>query len=330
MFPEGSPERQTLINRVKAGCAAQSRQIDKTKIGQNVKEMATVCRQYQHISEDDTDEIKEYKEFINSILADKKPYFFRYKYGQTDKEYKDYIKQQEEDCSLRFAMPLEDLFKIPENELTEEQRVFIEIYNKKMPVVMSNCVMNRICWYIESVDFTIRQKVRSFEQFDYRILQSENFLPNKKVYEQIFEVVANTIQEWNLRKGEKIKKGALQDKAKRKLQDFDKDAEYAALKAKLEDVCPNEESLANHLVQLFYEDKNGWNKNILWKMVGRQIYENIRNKTTYCYFPKKNEHGSLEFLYENYSIEKIDLDKVKEDEDVMDALEQEMETLYND
>ena len=49
-FAEGSRERITLENRLKAGCAAQSRQIDKTKIGENVKTLGTVCKQFQHIT----------------------------------------------------------------------------------------------------------------------------------------------------------------------------------------------------------------------------------------------------------------------------------------
>ena len=144
-FPEGSKERLVLESRVKAGCAAQSRQIDKTKIGENVKELATVCRQFQHIKEEDSEEIKEKKEFLNSILADRKPYFFRYKYRQTDKEYRDYIAQKNEDCHQHFRITLDELLAMPESEMTQEQKDFKDYYNRFIPVVTSKCVMNKIC-----------------------------------------------------------------------------------------------------------------------------------------------------------------------------------------
>ena len=40
-FEQGSEEYKLLNNRIKMCCAAQSRQIDKTKIGENVKSEAT-------------------------------------------------------------------------------------------------------------------------------------------------------------------------------------------------------------------------------------------------------------------------------------------------
>lgn len=315
MFPKGSKEREVLESRVKAGCASQSRQIDKTKIGENVKELATVCRQFQHIEDEDADEVKEKKKFLNSILADKKPYFFRYKYRQTDKEYREYLIQKNEDCHQHFRITLDELLALPEDELTEEQKEFKDYYYRFIPVVVTNCVMNKICWYIESIDFDIKAKVRSSEKFDYRTLQSENFeLKDKKLYEQIYELVVKTVKEWNNSRTEISKEANLKN-PKGKENNFNKEIEYAKLRSALEDLCPNDEIVTNYLVQLFYVDKLSLNKNILWELYGRQIYENVRSKTNSCYFPKKNENGSIEFLYEKYSIEKVDLNAIEEDKE---------------
>lgn len=323
MFPEGCKEREVLESRVKAGCAAQSRQIDKTKIGENVKELATVCRQFQHIEDEDTEETKEKKRFLNSILADKKPYFFRYKYRQTDKEYREYLIQKNEDCHQHFRITLDELLALPEDELTEEQKEFKDYYYRFIPVVITNCVMNKICWYIESIDFDIKAKVRSSEKFDYRTLQSENFeLKDKKLYEQIYEIVVKTVKEWNNSRTEIAKEASLKN-PKGKENNFNKEVEYAKLKESLEDLCPNDEIVTNYLVQLFYVDKLSLNKNILWELYGRQIYENVRSKTNACYFPKKNENGSMEFLYEKYSIEKVDLNAIEEDKE--EEIEKEFE-----
>ena len=59
------------------------------------------------------------------------------------------------------------------------------------------------------------------------------------------------------------------------------------------------------MVYLFYVDKPSYNKAVLWNIVGKQIYETVKSKTTSFYFPEKNPNGSLEFLYEKYSIERV-------------------------
>lgn len=282
---------------------------DKTKIGQNVKELATICRNFQHIEETDDEETVAKKKFYNSILADKKPYFFRYKYTQTDKELKHYLKKREEKLKNKFgnAWSLERLLNSPEEELNDEQKEFKRQYYDFLPVVDSDCVMNRISHYIESIDFEIKKKVRSSDAFDYRVLQSENFMVNKKIYEQIYRIVDEHIKNWaSTKKNE--------DKTKKAEEVFEKNVFYFKLKESLEGVCSDDSVLANHLVTLFYVDKPSYNKRILWDICGKQIYENIKGKTKSCYFPKKNPYGSLEFLYEKYSIEKVDFQEISEED----------------
>lgn len=279
--------------------------------------MATVCRQFQHVKEGDSAETIKEKRFLNSILADRKPYFFRYKYRQTDKEYRDYITQKDEDCHQHFRISLEELLAMSESEMTQEQKEFKDYYNRFLPVITSKCVMNKICWYIESIDFNIKKKIRSFEKFDPRTLQSGNFVPNdKKLYEQVYELVTNTIKKWNSMKGTLAKDSNIKNPTKSSGSVFNRENEYLALKMALEELCPNDETMSNYLIQLFYVDKPSLNKNILWELYGKQIYENIRSKVNVCYFPKKNSLGSMEFLYENYSIEKVDLCLVRDSEEL--------------
>ena len=247
-------------------------------------------------------------------MVDKKPYFFRYKYNTLNKEYNEYIKKTKEDCEIRFCISFDELLQIPDEDLTDEQREFIRLYKKYLPIVDSNCVMNRVCKYIESIDFHIKQRVRSSQDFDYRILLTENFAPNKALYSQICEEMFDTINSWEVKKKNQEKRvcrPSNSDKYENKNK-FDKDNEYALLKQRLEGICSNEEMLANHLVYLFYVDKPSYNKNILWALVGRQIYEIVKAKTSSFYFPKKNPNGSLEFLYEKYSIERIVIPKEEE------------------
>ena len=307
-FKEGSRERVTLENRLKAGCAAQSRQIDKTKIGENVKTLGTVCKQFQHITQEDTTEQIEEKMFYNSILADRKPYFFRYKYNFLNKEYNEYVKKANENAQIRFSMTLNELLEKQKSgaELDSNEEAFLMYFNKFMPVIDSDCVMNRICKYIEGVDFKIKQKVRSSYDFDYKTLMGQNFNINKKLYSRIRMEIEETFKEWDklvkINSNNNIEKNSTHDNISKK---FDREVEYILLKNRLEEICSNEEQLTNHLIYLFYEDKPSLSKTTLWNLVGKQIFENIKNKTQFFYFPIKNSNGTLEFLYENYSIERI-------------------------
>ena len=223
---------------------------------------------------------------------------------------KHYLKKRDEKLKNKFgnAWSLERLLNTSEDELTEEQKEFKKQYYDFLPVIDSDCVMNKISHYIESIDFEIKKRVRSSDAFDYRMLQSENFMVNKKIYEQIYRKVDEYIKSW-------ANSRIASDRTKLKDEMLDKQAKYFTLKEALEEICPNDEVLTNHLITLFYEDKPSYNKGILWECYGKQIVENLKAKVKSCYFPKKNSNGTLEFLYENYSIEKVDFDKVAEEEE---------------
>ena len=250
--------------------------------------------------------------FYNSILADKKPYFFRYKYNFLNKEYNEYIKKNNENSIIHFSITLKELLDRRDNgeELTPEQQTFLMYFDKFLPVINSDCVMNRICKYIENIDFRIKQKVRCSHDFDYKTLMSNNFSINKKLYIKIKDEIEETFKKWDkVAKdsiGKTLEKNSNNDNINKK---FNREIEYALLKGKLEEICSNEEQLANHLVYLFYEDKPSLSKATLWNLVGKQIFENIKGKNEYFYFPIKNPNGTLEFLYENYSIERVAISK---------------------
>ena len=68
------------------------------------------------------------------------------------------------------------------------------------------------------------------------------------------------------------------------------------------------------MVYIFYVEKQSLNKSVLWSLVGKTIYEIIKSKTNSFYFPMKNSNGSIRFLYDNYSIEKVILSELEEED----------------
>lgn len=326
LWKQGSKERQLLEDRVRMCCASQSRQIDKTKIGENVKALVPHWTQFQHIKEEDTQEEMDKKNFLNSILADRKPYFFRYKYNHLNKEINQYVTKANQNAQTRFHISLKELQAIPISDLTSEQEQFLYYHEKFMPVIDSPCVMNKICHYIESVDFEIKKKVRSSQGFDYTSLLSSNFVLDKKFLKEIQKIVEENIELWRqllVRKnslgiGFYTNSDIENENTKKFDENFkaDKELKFQVLKSQLEDICSNEERLTNHLIYLFYVEKPSLNKSYLWNLVGKQIYENVKEKTRSFYFPFKNPNGSLKFLYENYSIERVLVEDLDEEEEL--------------
>ena len=182
--------------------------------------------------------------------------------------------------------------------LTEEEKTFLFYYRKNLPVIDSDCVMNKICKYIESIDFHIKQKIKTKQDFDYKILLSDSgFEINKKIYEDIYNIIEKTFKEWE---------AILQDREKTKYDTSllpyacgtktDKEFRYQSLMRDLEEVTSNEEQLTNHLVYLFYVGKPSYSKATLWNLVGKQIYKNILNKKSMVYYPVKDVNGDINIL----------------------------------
>lgn len=317
MFSPDSAEYKQLSDRIKAGCAAQSRQIDKTKIGEAVKTLGTICKQFQRTNPEDDMETRIKKDFYNRILADKKPYFFKYKYKALNKELNEYDKKHDELAQLHYSKSLKEIKAQDPHTLTPEEQTFLYYYEKFLPVVDSDCVMNKICKYIENIDFHIKQKVRSNSEFNYKSLQSESFTINKKLYEKIKAEMESTLKQWeelSKNKTSKVEK-SLTGKTQSK---FDKDVEWSSLKSRLEEITSNEEALANHLIYFFYEEHPSLSKATLWGLVGRQIYENIKSKVREYDFPVKDEYGNIEFLYEKYQVQHLYVsDDEEEAEDII-------------
>lgn len=313
VYPKDSEEYNLISNRIKMCCASQSRQIDKAKIGRKVKGIVPMWRMRQKIFEEDSQEEKNKKEFYNSILCDKKPYFFRYKYDYLDKGYKSYIKAKTEDCLLKFDKPLSEVL---ENPQTEEEQVFKNKYYRFLDIVDSDCVMNMLCHYIENIDFSIKQKVRSSQGFDYHDLMDMSVVVSDEEYKKITQKTLNTIKEWAAKQKELT---VIQKKYGRTGLKYDdeevnaKDLAIKVLKDDLLEINSNERIITNALVKLFYEEKVSLNKNLLWKICGKQIAFNLQKKTSTIYFPVKDKSGTLEYLYENYSVQRYDLTKLGEE-----------------
>lgn len=177
-FGKDSQEYQLVKSRLKQCCKAQSAQIDKAKIGQDVKGIPKVWIKRNKIKKNRHGKIIDKhvvrKTLYNNTLLDKYPYFFRYVYKDTNRAYKKYLDEYNVICRQKYKMDLCALEKLEPK--TTEQEKFIANFYDFCPVLISDSPMNLLCKYIESIDFGISRKTKiDAESFDCEIYKSAAF-----------------------------------------------------------------------------------------------------------------------------------------------------------
>ena len=193
-FGKDSQEYRLVKSRLQQCCKAQSAQIDKAKIGQEVKGIPKVWINRNKIKKNKKGEIIDKhvsrKTLYNNTLLDKYPYFFRYVYKDTNRDYKKYLDEYNIICKQKYKMDFRDLEKLERK--TKEQKEFISNFYEFCPVLISDSPMNLLCKYIESINFGISQKTKvDAELFDYEIYKRSEF-----EYVDYYEDVKSAVREF--------------------------------------------------------------------------------------------------------------------------------------
>lgn len=311
-FGKNSEEYKVAFSRLKQCCKAQSAQIDKTKIGKEVKGIPKIWIERQNISTDgngvvlDTEEQIKEKEFYNSILLNKYPYFFKYRYKDCKKAYDVYVDENEVTCHQRFRMTLKGLLTLDRH--TKEQREFIDNYNKNMPVTISDSSMNLLCRYIEGINFNISQKTKAnLSDTLAHLLKNNNVKYSESQYNNIVERLKLHIKNKQFDKNLVNKEDDENDTKK-----FDDDAikEYRVdnelLEDKLSEICNNPYIITNCLVDYYYVNSQNSNKDILWSTYGRYIFNNVKcNTKEVVKFPMPCEDGDIVYMGKKYKLKEV-------------------------
>lgn len=308
-YGKDSKEAKLIISRLQQCCKAQSAQIDKAKIGRDVKGIPDVWINHQYPKVDENGEIIDEKEIetvkvLNNVLLTKKPYFFRHLYDDTNKEYKKYINEVNSNSMVEYSMQLEDLINLKRK--TKQQKEFVDNFYAYLPVVISDSPMNMLCRYIESINFSIKNnlKVNHYNEI-YKSYLNNEFEFNEEKYQLIVKELDKFIS----------KSRYAWKSGKQKVSNNDDIKEVVPfsfytdkLKEKINDICSNVYESTNYVVKYFYEYKPSSNKDIVWSMFGKYIFHNIKfNKDCKCKFPLPDDNGDILYLGKRYSLKEIDL-----------------------
>lgn len=299
---EGSREYEVTMTRIKMCTKLQSAQIDKAKIGRKVKSIPKTWTNYIEYEDGDTEEIKKEKDFLNRISLRKHPYFFIYLYKGTRRSYKKYYSNQDITCRQRFGKSIDEL--ISAKRKTKEELDFLNEFKKKSPVIDSDCTMNKICKYIESIDFGIRRIAQDESDEElHTLLMSGNV---SEFDNSICKKIVKAIQDFK-----DLSHGLASTSDTSVRDDLDEEVEaniditYTELEAKLIEICSNVNILVDYLIYIFYVRNKGFNKEVLWKIFGSYIIENLRLKTNKIVVPVPDENGEIEYLNKKYTLKEV-------------------------
>ena len=311
-FGKDSQEYKLVKSRLQQCCKAQSAQIDKAKIGQEVKGIPKVWINRNKIKKNKKGEVIDKhvgrKTLYNNTLLDRYPYFFRYVYKDTNRNYKKYLDEYNVICKQKYKMDFRSLEKLVQK--TEEQKEFIAKFYEFCPVLISSSPMNLLCEYIESINFAIFQKTKvNAELFDYDIYKRSEF-----EYMDYYEEVKSAIQKFISEQRNIIIGNSSDDEYENtdENHEISLDIPFEDLYSRLNKINCNPYIIVNCLVDYSYKEKPKSNKDLLWSVYGKYIYKNIvvnaGNTTTLFPMPCRDDvEGDLQYLGYNYKLQEVKL-----------------------
>jgi len=289
-YPEDSEEYRILDYRIKCGQLYQQNAIDKAK-GIIAKPMPREWHDRFYVAEIEDENTKEY---LSSLLAEKKPYFMRYIYPSLMREYNKYIKGLNRKTQREFNATIDNLLNKPKTELSKRELEFLEYYYKKIPVGISNCVMNQICKKFEAAfdgfvrqrsadiafDYTIMKSGTAYTKLQYRTIQ--NLFNDYNTRLRNFRIYAS--REWVNRYESIAHLEEMRD-------EFRRDCDVA---------CSNAKVLCEILLDVSY--KRSGTKQFVWDMCGEEIINNLLQKNNnFICRPVLSAAGDVEFKGRTFS-----------------------------
>jgi len=286
-FSPDSNEYKVLEYRIMCGQLFQQNAIDKTK-GIIAKPMpkswynADICK----IKDTDSEDIKSVKKFNLKIVANKKPYFMCYIYSDSMRRYKQYIENTNNKSVMEFRIGIDDLINKPNK--TKREKTFLDYYYKNMPVAIDKCLLNRICWRIESEFDNYNKKHPIINDFDYSLLKSDiNY--NQSTFNKIKKQYEKYLIELNNYHTIAANQRIPQEEATTQRMEF-----KSRFKRECECICPNENKLGNIVLDLCYQ--NNKTKQFAWDICSEVFIGNLLSKNNYLInIPVRDDNGDIDF-----------------------------------
>ena len=200
---------------------------------------------------------------LQSLCAYRKPYFMIYVYDETKKQYKQYVKESNAKCYAIYKCSIQELSE--KENLTDEQKEFLFWYERKMPVGIGNCSMNKICRYVESQLDGYKSQLHKNSTFDYNKLKVKRRCTeeHRQALKELEQYYCECIKQYKARKDK-------QDEFDRYYQRVNMIKKFRNEAA---EICPNDDERMNIILDMTYGYKG--NRQFCWDCIGKLIIKRL-------------------------------------------------------
>ena len=256
-FEKGTREYKELEKRIICGQLYQQNEIDKIK-GIVARPMPKYWYNREACKGD---------KFLESICADKKPYFMIYRYDEKKSSYNKLKEDMDRICRLKFNKTLDDL--INSEVLQEEENSILMLYYKRLELGFGNCAMNRICRYIENEFNNYTIKLKSSIQFDATAVINYQRRCTKQHREGLLELNGDYVDKIAEFKKLNKTKAFTKEETHEKIMRREKTKQNFRNSANV--VCPNELERFKIMAELYTAKRI--NRQFFWDVCGSKMIE---------------------------------------------------------
>lgn len=222
------------------------------------------------------------------LAVNRKPYFFIYRYKDSNSSYKAFIKKATFDCRWRFKMSLEEL--LVKKDRNEAEETYVYWFYRNSPVSLGDCVMNRLCRLLEDKFKDIKNVwKKKGKTFNYSIYRSVGVPYSGVAFNKVRKILDQYTAELKL----------VPAYAKANHMDEAATSEYRAMLAEItrEECycnCTGGDELCNILLDLTYGV--GKPSQIPWDICGDVIIRNLLKLSSgVIHYYEQDPNGEIEY-----------------------------------
>ena len=311
LFEKGTKEYEEIDYRIMCIQYLQQECIDSAKNGlpprpipsfwlnPNCEELNIWEDKEEGVLKNLTDEEFELIEFNKRILTDKKPYYFRYIYQESDAQYRKFVDAMENSAFRGFG---KSIAEIRDTECkTKEEEEFLKRFDDKLPLSNNPCIINKIANIVEGEfdkAFANSKKSKDIDSSIYKYAD----VTTKATAKQIKDI-CNLYEEYKaINKSNKCSRVLSKEDAF-----VDKDVMFETLSRELKEIIPDEHLMVNTLIDLSYS-KNKITKAFAWIVGGDEILRCMLSKAdNKITFPKRDSNGDIEFAGEKFKMVEVEI-----------------------
>ena len=300
-YGKHSKEYNAVLNRLKICRKSQGDTIDSAK-GIVVKDFPKWWTQFIKITDDMSEEEKDFYSLSNRIVVDAntRPYFFKYLYSDYNTRHENRLSCFNERSIRLFE---KDIYSLMESDVSgEDVDYLLNDYYNKFGFIDNDASMNLVCHYMETSVKRIRQENFQINDSVSLLLMSNKFRINQEKLKEIDNLYKFYIKE----KRKFVKNIAKSFNFGDKYQNIEQI--FKQLRLESEKISSSAQELANLAVELCYFKNKNYDKDFVWKVFYSGLLENIiENKKEKCEFPILSDDGDIYYLGKMYKNKEVDL-----------------------